>query len=305
MPYKGNIADMTSILFERTHAYLPEIPAYMSWLERYRPAIKTDDSSRLMGCNASDYDIVWRFMGLDRAGKGRFVVHEYNSLSTGTGAYCKNLVKRTLNRKPDRRVFLNENVRNGFAFHDDVPFRLRDMGVDCRFFRSGPVSAPIYDFVYAGSLNRGSVITRFLDHFAASARDMTLLLVGEAPSDMRARYQNAPNIVFKGRVPYEDVPALAGQARYGLNLMPDRYPFNLQTATKVVEYCALGLPVISTRYRWVEDYAIARQGRFFWLTPDFSNLSAAALAAFDFHTPDVQDLSWDKVIETSGVFDFL
>ncbi len=296
---------MTSILFERTHAYLPEIPAYMSWLERYKSDIKVDDSSRLADYRTDDYDIVWRFMGLDRGAKERFVVHEYNSLSTGTGAYCKNLIKRTFNKKPDRRIFLNESVRQGFAFRDGVPFRLRDMGVDRRFFRSGPALPPLYDFVYAGSLNRGSIITRFLDYFAASVRDMTLLLVGEAHPDMRKRYHNAPNIIFKGRVPYEDVPDLAAQARYGLNLMPDRYPFNLQTATKVIEYCALGLPVISTRYHWVEDYAAIRRGRFFWLAPDFSNLSATTLATFDFYTPDVQDLSWDKVIETSEVFDFL
>lgn len=296
---------MPSILFERTHAYLPEIPAYMSWLSRNKPGVRAVDSSSLTDYNPQDYDIVWRFMGLDREGKGRFIVHEYNSLSTGTGARCKNLIKRTFNAKPHRRIFLNNNVRSGFSFCDEVPFRLRDMGVDDRFFRSGPAASPLYDFVYAGSLNRGSVITGFLDYFATSARDMTLLLVGEAHPEMQARYKGASNIVFHGRVPYEEVPALAGQARYGLNLMPDRYPFNLQTATKVVEYCALGLPVISTRYRWVEDYAAARKAQFFWLAPDFSNLSKMALSAFDFQTPDVHDLSWDRVIETSGIFDFL
>lgn len=296
---------MTSILFERTHAYLPEIPAYMSWLSRNKPGVKAVDSSSLRDYDPQDYDIVWRFMGLDRKGKGRFVVHEYNSLSTGAGARCKNLIKRTFNTKPHRRIFLNNNVRSGFSFCDDVPFRLRDMGVDDQFFRNVPAASPVYDFVYAGSLNRGGVITGFLDYFAVSMQDMTLLLVGEAHPEMQARYKGAENIVFHGRVPYAEVPMLAGRARFGLNLMPDRYPFNLQTATKVVEYCALGLPVISTRYRWVEDYAAARKARFFWLAPDFSNMSREVLSTFDFHTPDVHDLSWDRVICTSGVFDFL
>ncbi len=295
---------MKTILFVRGRcAYLPEIAAYKRFLEKAHPDIKAFDSADTPDFNAMDFDVIWRFMGTDISGKGRYRVHEYNSLSAGAFPQAKNTIKRRINKRPDRRVFLNDMVRREFGFHDDVPSGLRDMGVAPGFFEAEP--QPEYDFVYAGSMHRGGEVLRMLEHFTTRLRESSILVIGAANSDVLERYKNHSNIVFSGPVAYEDVPGLMTKGRYGLNVLPDRYPFNLQPATKVLEYCALGLPVVSMRYSWIEGFMKEKGGQCFWLEPDFENLTPQNLESFDFKTPSVSDLSWDDVIADSKIFDFL
>lgn len=295
---------MTTILFERAqHTYLPEIEAYIRFLQSELPHVRAYTSTDIHDFHPLDFDVVWRFMGMDIGNEGRHVVHEYNSLSTGRFARLKNLVKRTANRKPDQRVFLNKIVRQGFPFRDDVPFGYRDMGVAAAFFDVR--LKPEYDFVYAGSVHRGPEVLQMLDHFADVMTDASILIVGTANPDVVNHYKRASNIHFAGRVHYEEVPTLMAQGRYGLNLVPDHYPFNVQTATKVLEYCALGLPVVSMRYRWAEHFVGRKDAEFFWLDHDFKNLTLRNVNSFDFVVPSVEHKRWKSVIERSQIFDFL
>lgn len=298
---------MTSILFVRTdRVYLPEVQAYKAWLARHRPGVEVFESTQdTGGRSVGDFDVVWHFMGLDAAGRGRFVVHEYNSLSTAPFARVKNMVKRAVNARPDRRVFLSPAVRDGFGFRDGVGAALRDMGVDPQFFAAAGENTKEWDFILAGGLNRGPAIARALDLFTGPLREMSVVLVGDAPDNLAARYRGRENIVFHGRAAYADVPGLMARARYGLNIMPDRYPFNVQTATKVLEYCAAGLPVVSTDYRWARRFERETGARFFKLEAGFSGVSPAAIRGFDFAVPPMAHLSWERVIGDSGIFSFL
>lgn len=296
---------MTKIAFERRpNVYLPELTAYKRYVEKNMPGFSAFDSADVDGYDPMDFDIVWRFMGLDTKGTGRRVIHEYNSLSTGNFARFKNAVKQTLNARPYARVFLNETVRKGFFFPDSVPFRCRDMGIDLSFFQKRE-AAPEYDFIYAGSLNRGDSILSVLEHFKTTLKTASLLVVGNVSGEIHERYGAAKNIVFTGRVPHAEVSALMAKARYGLNLMPDRYPFNLQTATKVLEYCAAGLPVVSTDYRWIREFERNRKAKFFLLDGNLENLTLENLKNFPFQIPNVDDCEWGRVIEQSRVFDLL
>ena len=295
---------MTSILFERPEAtYLPEIDAYVRYLRKEFPKVTPYISTDVPGYDPNDFDIVWRFMGMDIRGGGRYVVHEYNSFSAPPFPHLRNQVKKLLNRKPDRRVFLNKIVHRGFNFRDGVPYSLRDMGIAAQFFEH-PLT-PEYDFVYAGSMHRGPEVMRILDHFSKHMKGSTILLIGTVGKAARAHFSKFENIIFAGRVPYNDVPKYMAKGRYALNLVPDEFPFNVQTATKVLEYCALGLPIVSMKYRWAENFARMQGAKMFWLSPDFSNLTPENIAAFDFQTPDVTNRRWKTVIERSGVFDFL
>ena len=296
---------MTSILFVRKpHVYLPEIPAYKAFLSEHYPGVSVSETLQDESLDYDAFDIVWHFMGLDTKGRGRYVVHEYNSLSTPPLAHLKNLIKKTVNKRPDRRVFLNEKVRHDFGFRDGAPSHIRDMGIDERFFNVK--KNPEYDFVLAGGLGRGPVITKVLDCFATGAlQDCSVILIGDAPQDMEDRYAGHDNIIFKGRVPYEDMPALMGRARYGLNIQPDVYPFNVQTSTKLLEYCATGLPVVTTGYTWAAAFEALYGARFFRLPGDMAGFDRQSVENYDFKVPDVSSLKWETIIAQSELFSFL
>lgn len=299
---------MKKIIFvRRPNVYLPEISAYIDYFNNVLDGWQAYDSIDIEeGYEVRDYDVVWRFMGLDLSGKGNAIVHEYNSLSTGSFAYLKNNVKRFCNAKPNARVFLNRAVRKHFSFDDDVAYAMRDMGIDRQFFVSGSKRKHEYDFVYAGSLtDRGDVVMQALQHFKTRLANARLLVIGEVPDLIQAEFGHLDNVIFTGRVPYSDVPKLASQSRYGLNLMPDIYPLNVQTATKVIEYCALGLKVVSTDYKWARRFERIRNARFFFLENDLSNFTMENIENFEFLTPPVRDLEWRSLIRSSGVFTLL
>ena len=299
---------MTSVYFEyNKNSYLPEIGAYRRYLAKFAN-IETADNLEYSGNPNEDFDVVWRFMGLDRSAKYENTVHEYNSLSTGILPKVKNTLKKIYNQKPIRRVFLNANVHADFGFQDDIPFRLRDMGVDTCFFETRNQNIDIqknYDFVYMGSVSKDRGILNALDLFNGPLQKSTLLVIGNVPAEIAKHYQKRGNIHFTGKVSNIEVPELAVQARIGINMMPLRYPLIHQTSTKLLEYCALGLDIVSTRYPWSDNFAHERGADFLWINEDASNLTEQAIEKFSFKTPDVNDLNWEVVIQKSGVFDFL
>jgi len=299
---------MRKILFlRREGVYLPEISAYMAYIREQLPSLQAYDSSELKDdFSEADFDIIWKFMGFDRAARpDNFVVHEYGSLSVGNFPRTKNFIKRTINVKPSLRVFLNDTVRQEMGFRDDTEYRLRDMGVNSHFFREAPNPNPEFDFVYSGSLSRGRIIFSMLDHFKTQMKGSKILVVGAVPKDIQEMFGGISNISFTGRLKYEDVPSAITQARYGLNIMPDIYPFNIQTSTKVFEYCAARMPVISTSYGWIKEFEKKSNGKFFYTDNCFDNLSMYNIDNYQFIVPSMKDYEWGRVIEKSKLFNFL
>ena len=297
---------MTKLLFVRnSDVYLPEVSAYKAYLQKKYPHVIVNESTEFSGYNPMDFDILWHFMGVDVKGAGDFVVHEYNSASTPPCANAKNWVKKAVNAKPNQRIFLNETVKNAFNFKDGIPCHMRDMGIDTQFFNIPKLQEPDYDFIMVGGLDRGKPIYDFLDHLVTEPSNLRTLIVGNVPDKMQRRYIAAGNITFHGRAAYEEVPSLMAKARYGLNIMPDKPPFNLQTSTKALEYCAVGLPIITTNYKWINHFEDATGARFFKLEKDLGNLNSESLSHFYPIVPNVEQFHWDIIIEKSGIFSFL
>lgn len=123
------------ILFVRTgKAFLPEIDAYVKYFNKLEGFEAYD--SQLLDENYSihDFDVIWEFKGFGGVRDvNKVIVHDYASLSTGSFPKVKNNLKKWLNPKPNLRVFLNQAVRQGFNFNDDIEFCYRDMGIDERF----------------------------------------------------------------------------------------------------------------------------------------------------------------------------
>jgi glycosyltransferase involved in cell wall biosynthesis len=246
-------------------SYLPELAAYQTHIEGLGHAVQLHTQAHTV---PDDAQAVWWICGRvpsnqARRLKGAVQVHEYASASVAPLAWIKDRIKQWQQPVPDFRVFQSEWVRQRMGFGDNapgaVPYALRDMGVPDAFLTAQAQQAPEFDLVYLGEMSR---LQRFVPllHTLAQA-GLSLLLVGDVPPALQERLATLGHIQSTGRVPQDQVPAQLLRARAGLNLMPDVLPLSEQTSTKMLEYLALGLPVISNPYAWAQRTALAHAGR--------------------------------------------
>ncbi len=248
-------------------AYLPELQAYEAFLRAAGHASRIHRSADAVPGDAS---IVWWMCGLvphaaaQRLGNA-FHVHEYASASVPPWAWAKDRLKHWRQPRPHYRLFQNEWVRRRMGFRDGVPFEYRDMGIAASFLEASGAAPPPpdHEFVYLGEMRR---LQHFLPLFDALGRTgRRVLLIGELPAPMAASLQQRARVTLTGRVPHGQVPGLLRRARVGLNLVPHQAPFTWQTSTKLLEYCAAGLQVLSTDYHWVREFARCHRARFAYL----------------------------------------
>ena len=290
------------ILFVRTgKAFLPEIDAYVKYFNKLEGFEAYD--SQLLDENYSidDFDVIWEFKGFGGVRDvNKVIVHDYASLSTGSFPKVKNNLKKWLNPKPNLRVFLNQAVRQGFNFNDDIEFCYRDMGIDERFL-SVKSEEKEYDFVYVGSICKGRGMDRFLAEFTRKPQGK-LCLIGNVEDDIYNEYKHNKDLVFTGSVPYGEVPIIASKAVYGINYIPDKYPFNIQTSTKLLEYLALGLKVITTDYQWVRDFEKRHGCSFYKLNLKQDGFNRDYIKSYDYKSNfAAENHLWDVVLENSGL----
>jgi len=179
------------------------------------------------------------------------------------------------------------------------------MGVNSESSR--PSVKKNYDFIYIGEIassRRG--FGRWITAFTEGAlKDKTLLVVSKSYERIVVELSQYRNIQFIGPVPHNQVSELISSARFALNFIPDTEPFNCQTSTKMLEYAAAAVPVITTDYRWVRDFQKKHGGKFFYAAQDLSNFNWISITSFDYQFPDLRDFQWEKQIRNSGVLEFL
>lgn len=293
---------MMKILFMRSeNAFLPEIDAYIDYFNKTKE-FNAYDSSKIKDYKLADFDVIWEFKGFGgiKKNKNQILIHEYASLSTGRFPILKNFIKSKINPKPDLRVFLNENVKKGFKFNDSVDSCYRDMGIDERFISQDEVEKE-FDFVYVGSIGKEREMDKFLKAFTEKDNG-TLCLVGNVEDEIYSEYKEHKNLIFTGKVSYSEVPKIAAKAEYGINFMPDKYPFNIQTSTKLLEYLALGLKVVTTDYKWVRQFE--EKHNCFFYKIDYNNLSfdKDRIQEHEFlNRFKAKEYLWDNMIKKSEI----
>ncbi|HYF29895.1 MAG TPA: hypothetical protein VD993_02140 [Chitinophagaceae bacterium] len=285
-------------------AFLPEIPAYQQYFSSKGitcEVIKPQELALLKP------DVAWHFMGTDNQKKlpKQVVIHEYTSASVPPLAELKNLYKRWVNARPDYRLFLNQHVEQVFSFKDDVPYGFRDMGVPAAWLDNIPSPAKVYDFIYVGEWkHRG--IHELLNVFTeGNLKNRMLLVVTRDYDDLLHQYRGYVNISFKGPLEHAHIRELICQSKFAINFMPDKNPFNQQTSTKLLEYAACRIPIITSDYEWVRSFQQQYGGRYFFLSDDLSGFAWENLQGFDFAFPDLSSWTWDQQIRRSGVNAFL
>lgn len=301
-----NDMNVTTVLFIHPgRAALPELMAYRDFIQQ---ELGLQCKEWCLGQDTapdwSEIGLAWVIMGRAPAiPKGIPVVHEYASLSTGHGAKWKDLWKRLITPRPDLRIFLNPWVQSKMGFKDMVPSITRDMGIWKGFFltKNAQLSRGL-DWLYAGSVSPSRGLDRFLEMWCNNSPRPTLHLIGKPDSDLQRRFNNAPGLVFHGHCTREAIMVIASQCGYGLNLVPDIYPYSEQTCTKVLEYTAMGLRIVSSRTKWMERFVSARQMTVLWLP---ANMQVAGWESVSYRNADVSDLEWGRVLADCGLKDQL
>ncbi|PPA70133.1 glycosyltransferase [Jeotgalibacillus proteolyticus] len=290
------------IMMRSPKAYLPQIDASIRYFNNKGLGFKLVDSDEADVFIPTEWDAIWSFPGIIYKNKSIPQIHEYASLSTGIFPDMKNRIKRSINTKPALRIFLNEFVQKGMNFSDGIVSLQRDMGVDDLFFRYQD-TVKSYDCVYVGAITKSRGINRLLQHFKKQKEKRSLLMIGAVQDDLFLEFKDVSNITFTGSIPYEDVPKYASQAVYGINYMPNKYPYNLQTSTKLLEYLAMNLKIISTDYLWVQHFKKKHGLSFITVNEALDNLDRQ----LDKSEPQplneklIHSLNWTNVIKEAGI----
>ena len=284
----ANKIEIKSIAVEVTNnAFLPEAYAYRDYfIEKGFKCDFVNKGDPIL----LDYDCALLFHGFHPFWKKypKFIIGEYHSLSTGRYNRVKDLVKRLINVRSNIYIFLNDDVRRKMWFSNKINYTTRSMGYSEKDFESFKNEEKKFDVVYCGSYRKGlwEVIKKLAD------LGLSIAVVG-------------PEIPFKhelitsfGRKEPVEARRVISQAKYGLNYTPDIFPLNIQDSTKVIEYCAAGLGVITNKYYWIDKFEKERNARFL----DLESIdSVDVVRRFDFIIPDVLDLDWNSIVGKSEV----
>jgi len=295
------------LLVHQDKANLPELAAYQDHFSARGYDCEATTADRLDPHRPLPGTILWLFMGLYRQPyRADFVIHDYRSLSTGRWPRAKDRLKRMLNARPDLRVFLNAGVRDAMGFRDRVPALLLDMGIPQRLLDYRTPQPAAFDFVYVGDISRERASELMMERFLERYGDRrSLLLIGPCEPQIRARFEARSNLHFSGRLPQEQVFAQVQRADIALCFIPDRYPYRLQTPTKLLEYAALGKRILANDLASTRETA-RRLGIRLRLMPGYQFPPEQELADLEENRGlDPRGLSWEQVISDAGLQHYL
>jgi glycosyltransferase involved in cell wall biosynthesis len=244
-------------------------------------------------------------MGLDQSPKTKAVkIHDYMSASTPPFASLKNKLKTQLNSKPDFRLFLNQYIYDCFSFADEIPFGFRDMGIQNYSGKPTPGTNE-FDFIYVGEM-RSRQLPKIIKSFTTGTLSgKSILFLTKDYDQLKRSLASYSNITFMGPVASSEVRNYISSSKFAINYIPDIEPFNKQTSTKLLEYAACRVPVISTKYEWIESFQQKFGGTYFYLNDDLSNFTWEAVNKFDYSFPDLSEWTWESQIKKSGILNFL
>ena len=112
--------------------------------------------------------------------------------------------------------------------------------------------------VFLGEIGVQDRVERAIDILAELLKDRRvdaeLLIIGDGPErrtvEQRAeRLRVSDRVTITGWVPFEDVPILLASAHVGLDTAPPTDVNHGSTMVKILEYLAVGLPVVATALR--------------------------------------------------------
>lgn len=287
-------------------AFLPSLHAYTRFFEKHNIEFEITTKDLL---ETVKRDVDWHFMGYDfgRPDEKIIRIHDYCSTSTAPMRKLKDFAKSYFNSQPDLRIFQNEFVKSSYRFHDHVPSCFRDVGVEKDWLgTNGTAVEKEFDFIYSGDLSESRQPEKLIDAFTKNElKGKTLLLLSRNYEILQQKYAANQNIIFKGPVAKEEVHQYIRKSRFGINYIPAVKPYTELSSTKLLEYLACGIPVVTTDYSWIRNFETTHGGSYYYLDRNLSNLQWEKISAFTYAAPDLKDWTWDEQIRRSGICEFL
>ena len=294
------------VLHERKAPY-PTITSYKEFFAKWWP-VSDGPIDQIPTDVQADRLVLWQMMGTNFFRRpARLVIHDYRSLSVGTLSGIKDRLKRLLNCKPDIRLFQTDFVRRGLGFRDTVPEIQFTLGVPSfAFDMSWDRSKTSCDFGYVGvvTVDRefDTVLQSFLDAYEGKK---SFLLVGPADDAILQRFRSHDCFDFVGKLPHREALRRVLESRCGVSFIPDKHPYNRQIPTKLLEYAALGMPILANDC-WTNIDNIERHRIAATLTGNdlFADRPAPALMA-DNRDCDLSHLDFHRILAESGLVEIL
>lgn len=240
------------------NAALPELTYYHRSLSSsfFVDIVDINDKPKL-----ECYDVVWCIMGNIKYKKikNQILIHEYASSSIPPFAKVKNIIKSIKYKQCDIRIFLNETVESHFYFNkfSSKIILYRDMGVSDSFLINRYMlhSDKKYDLIYVGSCSKSRNIPFFLKRVFNVFPMIKIAIVGKIEEWFKQEMMKYnDNIEYLGVVEHDAIPRLLNLSKGALNLIPDIFPYNEQTSTKLIEYACFGIPIVTTQSKWSIDF---------------------------------------------------
>ena len=203
------------------------------------------------------------------------------------------------NSKPAGRIFMNSYIKESFNFKDNVPFIYREMGADPSMYIKQN-NKKEFDIVYCGSVLFREGLIDIIENLAKL--QLKILIIGYYNKYTFKKFNKYNNITMLGRIERNKIPEFYGKCIAGLNFTPDIHPLNLQSSTKTIEYCASGLGVVSSKYKWINNFEVQRNAKFLWID---EIKSKSDFEKFNFVIPDVNDLSWPIILDKCSLDKFI
>lgn len=279
---------ITIVIVRSGRALLPEVQAYSQYFEGHGAKVEVVEALEVR--EQCQFDVVLVFYGLFPKWRGRpkVLVADVNSLSGGHFRRARDWIKSTINHTPDIRIVLNEYVAaSSIGIHAPIEIQ-RSMGYFPELIKSKGNAE--FDFIYAGALNREGV--RWAIQYLADL-GFTVCVAGPTPNN-----KFTGNVHTVGRVSLPELYELYSKSVYGLNFVPDEPPFKFQDSTKLIEYCANQLRIVTTRYPWVNRFEADNSGRFLTWS---KNLTRETIEGYDYQTANVVGLDWPSILKQARI----
>lgn len=278
---------------------LPEIEIYKSFLEKKGVIVDIKNISKV-NKEIKEYNIIWNFMGIDlkKYSQNQYIIHDYRSASSRCFPKIRDKIKIIINVKPNLRIFLNKDLEKYYNFKDNIKSLNIDMGINDLFFHIDKKIAKKYKFVYLGEINKRRGINKLLEWFVKSEfKNESFLLIGPYDLKIYKKYKKYKNLNFLGKIKYKEVPEYLSLCEYAFNIIPNRFPFNFQTSTKLLEYLALNLKVISNKTNFTKRLLKENLDLDFITINAYEEITTELLENFNFKFTNMKKYSWENILK--------